>query len=139
MAEIFVRYIMIKKDVNKEEFQLIDKVKQFFKENYDIDQLEGIINIEKGELSYYIKPNSDATRCFVSFVAKGHIRIISKAIEDVNYKLKSSKFRKYFYILKAYDGLSKYYCEKLYPKYSEYERKLRCMVLLIVTKAYGKE
>lgn len=47
MAEIFVRYIMIKKDVNKEEFQLIDKVKQFFKENYDIDQLEGIINIEK--------------------------------------------------------------------------------------------
>lgn len=62
MAEIFVRYIMIKKDVNKEEFQLIDKVKQFFKENYDIDQLEGIINIEKGELSYYIKPNSDATR-----------------------------------------------------------------------------
>ena len=55
MAEIFVRYIMIKKDVNKEEFQLIDKVKQFFKENYDIDQLEGIINIEKGELSYYIK------------------------------------------------------------------------------------
>ena len=70
MAEIFVRYIMIKKDVNKEEFQLIDKVKQFFKENYDIDQLEGIINIEKGELSYYIKPNSDATRCFVSFVAK---------------------------------------------------------------------
>ena len=138
MAEIFVRYIMIKKDVNKEEFQLIDKVKQFFKENYDIDQLEGIINIEKGELSYYIKPNSDATRCFVSFVAKGHIRIISKAIEDVNYKLKSSKFRKYFYILKAYDGLSKYYCEKLYPKYSEYERKLRCMVLLIVTKAYGK-
>ena len=103
MAEIFVRYIMIKKDVNKEEFQLIDKVKQFFKENYDIDQLEGIINIEKGELSYYIKPNSDATRCFVSFVAKGHIRIISKAIEDVNYKLKSSKFQKYFYILKAYD------------------------------------
>ena len=85
----------------------------FFKENYDIDQLEGIINIEKGELSYYIKPNSDATRCFVSFVAKGHIRIISKAIEDVNYKLKSSKFRKYFYILKAYDGLSKYYCEIL--------------------------
>lgn len=138
MAEIFVRYIMIKKDVNKEEFQLIDKVKQFFKENYDIDQLEGIINIEKGELSYYIKPNSDDTRCFVSFVAKGHIRIISKAIEDVNYKLKSSKFQKYFYILKAYDGLSKYYCEKLYPKYSEYERKLRCMVLLIVTKAYGK-
>ena len=46
--------------------------------------------------------------------------------------------KKYFCPLKAYDGLSKYYCEKLYPKYSEYERKLRYMVLLMVTKAYGK-
>ena len=138
MAEIFVRYIMIKKDVNKEEFQLIDKVRQFFKENYDTDQLKGIINIEKTELSYYIKPNSDATRCFVSFTAKGHIRTVSKCIEDVTRKLESSKLQKYFSPLKAYDGLSKYYCEKLYPKYSEYERKIRCMVLLIVTKAYGK-
>ena len=138
MAEIFMRYIMIKKEVNKEEFQLSDKVSQFFKENYNTDQLEGTISIEKGELNYYIKSNSDATRCFVSFVVKGNIRNISKCIEDIICKLKSTKLQRYFSPVKAYDGLSKYYCEKLYPKYSEYERKLRCMVLLIVTKAYGK-
>ena len=138
MAEIFMRYIMIKNDANKEEFELIDKVRQFFKENYDIDQLEGIINIKKGELNYCIKQNNDVTRCFVSLVSRGHIRTVSKCIEDVICKLESSELKKYFFPLKAYDGLSKYYCEKLYPKYSEYERKLRYMVLLVVTKAYGK-
>jgi hypothetical protein len=39
--------------------------------------------------------------------------------------------------MKAYDGLSEYYCEKLYPRYALYERNLRYMVLLMVTKAYG--
>lgn len=52
---------------------------------------------------------------------------------DIN----TSGILKYFHILKIYDGLSEYYCKKLYPKYAQYERKLRYMILIIVTKAYG--
>lgn len=138
MAKIEIDYVFTKKDrKDKEKYKLIDIIQRFFNENYGVDAKEGILNIEKCEVNYSIKRSSDIDRCFLTLTVNGHIRSVASGIGDVTDKLQRSGLQKYFHRVKVYDGLSEYYCEKLYPKYAEYERKLRYMVLLIVTKAYG--
>lgn len=134
-----MKYILIKKDIKNEEFRLFDIVKDFLQNNYNVDKDEGIIEFgtSNTELNYSIWQNSDADRCILCVNSKQRISNTAKYIEEFNNKLDGIEYKKYFYLLKAYDGLSEYYCEKLYPRYAYYERRLRYMVLLMVTKAYG--
>lgn len=45
--------------------------------------------------------------------------------------------RKEYHLIVAYDGVSEYYCNKVYPKFQHFERQLRHLVFKIVTKAFG--
>ena len=65
------------------------------------------------------------------------MNLATNDLETIHIALKSSPLQKYFHVVKSYDGVSASYCERLYPKYAEYERKLRSMILIIVVKAYG--
>lgn len=134
-----MKYIFIKRDIKDEEFDLIETVKDFLWNNYNVDKDEGIIKVgaNNAKLDYSIRQNSDADRCFLCVNSKQRISNTAKYIEEFNDKLNRIEYKKYYYLLKAYDGLSEYYCEKLYPRYAGYERRLRYMVLLMVTKAYG--
>ncbi len=40
-------------------------------------------------------------------------------------------------IILAYDGVSKYYCDRAYPELNEFERNIRNLVFRIVTKVFG--
>lgn len=45
--------------------------------------------------------------------------------------------QKEYHLIVAYDGVSEYYCNKVYPKFQHFERQLRHLVFKIVTKAFG--
>lgn len=42
-----------------------------------------------------------------------------------------------YHLIVASDGLSEYYCNKIYPKYQHLERQLRHLIFKVVTKSYG--
>ena len=44
-----------------------------------------------------------------------------------------------FHLIIANDGLSEYYCNKAYPKFQKFERLLRNLLFIVVTKAYGEK
>lgn len=88
-------------------------------------------------IQYSIEQRLDFERCYVHFVSNRRVNLATKDLETIHFELKSSPLQKYFHVVKVYDGVSASYCERLYPKYAEYERKLRCMILIILMKAYG--
>ena len=45
--------------------------------------------------------------------------------------------RKEYHLIVAYDGVSEYYCNKVYPKFQHFERQLRHLIFKVVTRAYG--
>lgn len=42
-----------------------------------------------------------------------------------------------YHMIIAYDEVSEYYCNKIYPKYQKFERQLRHLIYKVVAKAYG--
>ena len=82
-------------------------------------------------IQYSIEQRLDFERCYVHFVSNRRVNLATKDLETIHFELKSSPLQKYFHVVKVYDGVSASYCERLYPKYAEYERKLRCMILII--------
>jgi GTP1/Obg family GTP-binding protein len=63
----------------------------------------------------------------------------SKVITEVNNRLLKSEGRKDFYIVTTWDEVSKYLCNKAFPILSEFERKVRKLVYLILLKLFGPE
>jgi len=49
----------------------------------------------------------------------------------------SAAGKEQYNIILAYDGVSKYYCDRAYPDLNEFERNVRNLVFRIVTKAFG--
>lgn len=45
--------------------------------------------------------------------------------------------RKDYHLIVAYDGVSEYYCNKVYPKFQHFERQLRHLIFKVVTRAFG--
>ena len=42
-----------------------------------------------------------------------------------------------YHLILAYDEVSEYYCNKVFPKYQKFERQLRHLVFKVLTKSYG--
>ena len=137
MAHILMKYLLIKKNGNDTNEDLQDILNGFLNEKYNINHDRTTFIIDRSTFEYEINQSVDKERCFLTISSDGNIRETAKNIENMAIDINTSGILKYFHILKIYDGLSEYYCKKLYPKYAQYERKLRYMILIIVTKAYG--
>ena len=140
MAHIRMKYLFIKKDNGENDKNIKEIVYDFLTDNFGVDKTNCTIEVsdDAAKLEYVIQSSQKSKRCFLDFTCDVHIRNASKAVDIFNKKLQTTASQKFFQVLKLYDGLSEYYCEKLYPRYARYERKLRHMVLLMVTNAYGK-
>lgn len=132
-----MKYLLIKKNGNDTNEDLQDILNGFLNEKYNINHDRTTFIIDRSTFEYEINQSVDKERCFLTISSDGNIRETAKNIENMAIDINISGILKYFHILKIYDGLSEYYCKKLYPKYAQYERKLRYMILIIVTKAYG--
>lgn len=63
----------------------------------------------------------------------------AKVLNYVDSKLRKSEQRKNYIVIVAYDGVSKFYADKLYPFLSEFERKIREFVYLTLVKSFGSK
>lgn len=63
----------------------------------------------------------------------------AKALSYFKDKIRKGKHREDYNIIIDYDGSSEYYCNKLSPFISRFERKLRQCIYLITLAAYGNE
>lgn len=78
-------------------------------------------------------------RIFLEILCEYRLNVAVKLLAAVTERLlRDGNLRKNCYIISGYDGLSEYYCERLYPKFAKFERLLRHMILIILIKAYGK-
>ena len=77
------------------------------------------------------------TQCYVEITSQGRIKDVIYVLTYLDNIICRSEIVKYYQVITDYDGLSQYYCEKLYPKYATFERTLRSILYIILIKAYG--
>ncbi|WP_276620458.1 hypothetical protein [Syntrophomonas wolfei] len=61
----------------------------------------------------------------------------AEVLNSANQTILCTTGKKQYNIILAYDGVSKYYCDRAYPDLNEFERNIRNLVFRIVTKAFG--
>lgn len=61
----------------------------------------------------------------------------AKVLNKVHSILTKGSHRKDFNIILSFDGASEYYCEKIFPKFNIFERKMRNLVFNILIEAFG--
>lgn len=132
-------YVLIEKNKHEEK-TIRELLMGFVSENFEVLD-SNCIKIREDDVEslvqYSLEQKKNSVRCYAHFVSNRRVNLATKDLEIIHIALKSSPLQKYFHVVKVYDGVSASYCERLYPKYAEYERKLRSMILLIVMKAYG--
>lgn len=134
-------YILIGKNKHEEK-AIRELLMDFISQNFE-ELSSNCIKINKVDteslVQYSLEQKRNSERCYAHFVSNRRVNLATKDLETIQIALKSSPLQKYFHVVKAYDGISASHCERLYPKYAEYERKLRSMILIIVVKAYGSD
>jgi len=136
MASIEMNYILIEKkiDSTRDATQIVlDYMKE---KKYVIDD-ESIIIDNGAPLSYSFEHKKGSKRYYLSLVANMHLSKAWKILGEIDSCL-NGEINEYVSIYKSYDGLSASFCEKLYPYLGEFERKIRHLILLVLTKAYGE-
>lgn len=141
MAKIEMKYMFLKKEKKNNSFRFNIFKDMFIKlfqnvkdECFDIKINSKIYTIyyeEKKEPSqdiYYLDLFIDNTKYQGSLV-----------LDTVNNKLIKGEHRKEYNIINTFDGVSMYYCDKIYPKINLFERKIRQLIYIIVVKSLGTE
>lgn len=63
----------------------------------------------------------------------------AKILNTIHTMITKGSHRKDFNIVLSYDSASQYYCEKIYPKFNEFERKIRNLIFNILIGAFGSK
>lgn len=84
-----------------------------------------------------IHQQEGTTQCYVEIISQGRIKDVIYVLTYLDNIICRSEIVKYYQVITDYDGLSQYYCEKLYPKYATFERTLRSILYIILIKTYG--
>lgn len=135
MAEIKMSYIFIEKQKNESKtiqeilLEIIDDAVQA--------RDEEIIKVNGIDIKYRIIQKRNSKRCFFEMTSRERVTKSIPALQIVDDAIFKSNQQRYYYSIRDYDGISESFCKRLYPKYAEFERKLRSLVLFILTKAYG--
>lgn len=61
----------------------------------------------------------------------------AKILNEVHSILTKGPHRKDFNIVLSFDGASEHYCEKIFPKFNTFERKMRNLIFNILIQAFG--
>lgn len=135
MAEIKMSYIFIEKQKNESKamqeilLEVIDDAVQ--------ERTSDVIIVNDVEIEYRIIQKKNSERCFLEMSSTERVNKAIGALQVVDDAIFKSSQQKYYHSIRDYDGISESNCKRLYPKYAEFERKLRSLVLFILTKAYG--
>ncbi len=123
MAEIKMSYIFIEKQKHESK-TLQDILLEIIDSTVEIRD-DGVLRLDDVDISYRIIQKRNSKRCFLEMTSKERVTRSIPALQKVDRALFTSNQQRY------------YHSKRLYPKYAEFERKLRSLVLFILTKAYG--
>ena len=88
-------------------------------------------------IEYQFENKRGSARYYLRLSTNIRINKGVEALQKFDDRLLRSDYNKYVGVIRTYDGISAALCEKLYPKYSIFERKMRQLILLVLTKAFG--
>ena len=110
---------------NKEITYQVGKAEYRIKYSYAEHKIEG--QIENSKL------------CYLTFESNQRTDIAAKQLDAAYYILatKINKCSTKFDIITLYDERSIYFSTRAYPLFCEFETKLRCLILKLLTKSYG--
>lgn len=135
MAEIKMSYIFIEK--KKHESKTIQEILLGIIDNTVETRDDEVLKIDDVDIRYRIIQKRNSKRCFLEMTSNKRVTTSIPALQKVDSALFNSHQQEYYHSIRDYDGISESFCKRLYPKYAEFERKLRSLVLFILTKAYG--
>lgn len=137
-----IRFNNSKKKVrNIENTILRDEILNLFKKLFiDLDEydLTFFVNNRDGKINYKISGSSKDMLC-VKLECNETSMKSAKIISTVIDLLTKGEHRAKFHIILSYDESSYYCCNQLMPYFGTFERLIRKIVYLTVTKAYGNE
>jgi len=135
MAELKMSYIFIQK--KKHESKTLQEILLELIDNTVETREDEFLRVDNVNINYRIIQKRNSERCFLEMISKERVTKSVPALQKVDSAFFTSQQQRYYYGIRDYDGISESFCKRLYPKYAEFERKLRSLVLFILTKAYG--
>lgn len=63
----------------------------------------------------------------------------AEVLDFVNQTILKHEDKSEYTVINSYDGVSKYYCDRAYPKFNEFERKIRSLIFRLLTKDFGEQ
>ncbi len=141
MAEMIMSYIFIEKE-KCEDRKLKDIIYEIIKNTVtSMGEKKLVIKMNEKdyEVEYEIKQKRNSECCYLVLVCRERVNIATSLLDNINNALNQSKERRYYHLIKDYDGVSERYCLALYPKFAKFERLMRQMMYIILTKAYGAQ
>lgn len=141
MAEMTMSYIFVEKEKCEDRI-LKDIIYEIIKNTVtSMDEKKLVIKMNEKdyEVEYEIKQKRNSECCYLVLVCRERVNIATSLLDNINNALNQSKERRYYHLIKDYDGVSERYCLALYPKFAKFERLMRQMMYIILTKAYGAQ
>lgn len=92
---------------------------------------------EDEKVQYTIRNKKNSQRYYLEIISKLRVNRGTEVLLHLDKCLLESTEQRYINIVRVYDGVSAAFCEKLYHKYGAFERQLRQLILLVLTKAFG--
>lgn len=134
MSEIKMRYVFEKK-IN-DDSDLSGLIRQILKDASS-DMVDDRLFIDLSEVFYSLKRGSSFSRYRLELVSKSRLNIAISDLIKLDKAIMTTPEQKYFTVTRYYDGVSESFCERLYPKFAKYERGLRQLIILVLSKAMG--
>lgn len=137
------KYILLEKDIDyTDKFQShkFEPFKQMLESIYlDVtnNSFQVIVDDKANMIEYRCAVKENGRICHISFWVDGTLAHCAKVLDVVHSKLLEGHHRRNYNIVTSFDGVSQYYCNKLYPKLSLFERKIREIVYNIMIKSFG--
>ncbi|MCI8507969.1 MAG: hypothetical protein HFJ06_05345 [Lachnospiraceae bacterium] len=137
MADIKMSYITVAKETT--DVSLENIIKKALSKDCITTENGQRLTIDGKEYLFYqrIHQEEGTTQCYVEITSQGRIKDVIYVLTYLDNIICRSEIVKYYQVITDYDGLSQYYCEKLYPKYATFERTLRSILYIILIKIYG--
>lgn len=136
MAYIELDYILIEKQLDDEKTVEQITLDYFCKTGYEYK--EGYFETTDGKrVEYKIEHKKKSDRYYLNLSTDMRLNKAIEELQKFDDAITKSDYNKYVNPIRVYDGISETLCKKLYPKYGIFERKLRQLILLVLTKAFG--
>jgi hypothetical protein len=140
MSEIKMSYVFIDNNNTLVTNKTIEDLIYELLDKNSFERDEGKIYLEiddKNGVEYKVKTNKYDDRCRVELLSRKRLNYALKDLKMLDNSIMKTDMQRYFCVIRDYDGISECYCQRLYPKYAKFERSLRQLILLVLTKAFG--